>query len=145
MKNFTENPKILVHVYVKLLVVMYLQLQFELIFTFNKATIEIKKFLFIVIPAILNGGPSQPSLAKWFQRRRFINVKVYDGCQTPSYGKQSVDIFIANRKATSCYNMKIIYRKHLLAQNQINVSEWSDMFTCELLFQLASTIKIQLS
>jgi hypothetical protein len=31
------------------------------------------------------------------------------------------------------------------ARNQNNVSEWSDMLTCRLLFQWASTIKIQLS
>ena len=35
--------------------------------------------------------------------------------------------------------------KDWLARNQNNVSEWSDMFTCGLLFQWASTIKIQLS
>jgi hypothetical protein len=34
---------------------------------------------------------------------------------------------------------------HWLARNQDNVSEWSDMSTCVLLFQLASTIKIQLN
>ena len=34
--------------------------------------------------------------------------------------------------------------KYWLAQNQNNVSEWSDMSTCRLLFQWASTIKIQL-
>ena len=32
-----------------------------------------------------------------------------------------------------------------LARNQNNVSDWSDMFTRKLLFQWASTIKIQLS
>ena len=32
-----------------------------------------------------------------------------------------------------------------LAQNQDNVSEWGDMSTRGLLFQLASTLKIQLS
>ena len=32
-----------------------------------------------------------------------------------------------------------------LAQNQDNVSEWGDMYTRGLLFQLASTLKIQLS
>jgi hypothetical protein len=32
-----------------------------------------------------------------------------------------------------------------LAQNQNNVSEWSDMSTDGLLFQWASTVKIQLS
>jgi len=32
-----------------------------------------------------------------------------------------------------------------LAWNQYNASEWSDMSTCGLLFQWASTIKIQLS
>jgi len=35
--------------------------------------------------------------------------------------------------------------KDWLAWNQNNVSEWSDMFTRRLLFQWASTIKIQLS
>jgi hypothetical protein len=35
--------------------------------------------------------------------------------------------------------------KDWLARNQDNVSEWSDMSTCDLLFQWASTIKIQLS
>jgi hypothetical protein len=35
--------------------------------------------------------------------------------------------------------------KDWLAQNQNNVSEWSDMSTRGLLFQWASTIKIQLS
>jgi hypothetical protein len=35
--------------------------------------------------------------------------------------------------------------KGWLAQNQNNVSEWSDMSTRRLLFQGASTIKIQLS
>ena len=35
--------------------------------------------------------------------------------------------------------------KDWLAQNQDNVSEWSDMSTRELLFQCTSTIKIQLS
>ena len=35
--------------------------------------------------------------------------------------------------------------KDWLARNQNNVSEWSDMPTCGLLFQWASTIKIQLS
>jgi hypothetical protein len=32
-----------------------------------------------------------------------------------------------------------------LTRNQNNVSEWSDIFTHGLLFQWASTIKIQLS
>jgi len=32
-----------------------------------------------------------------------------------------------------------------MGQNQDNVSEWGDMSICRLLFQLASTIKIQLS
>jgi hypothetical protein len=32
-----------------------------------------------------------------------------------------------------------------LARNQNNVFEWSDMSTCGLLFQWASTIKLQLS
>jgi hypothetical protein len=36
-------------------------------------------------------------------------------------------------------------RKDWLARNQNNVFEWSDMSTCKLLFQWASTIKIQLS
>jgi hypothetical protein len=35
--------------------------------------------------------------------------------------------------------------KDWLAQNQNNVSKWSDMSTCGLLFQWASTMKIQLS
>jgi len=35
--------------------------------------------------------------------------------------------------------------KDWLAWNQNNVSEWSDMFTLGLLFQWASTTKIQLS
>ena len=35
--------------------------------------------------------------------------------------------------------------KDWLAQNQNNVSKWSDMSTCGLLFQWASTKKIQLS
>jgi len=35
--------------------------------------------------------------------------------------------------------------KDWLARNQNNVSEWSDMSTRGLLFQWASTIKIQLS
>jgi hypothetical protein len=35
--------------------------------------------------------------------------------------------------------------KDWLAQNQNNVSEWRDMSTRRLLFQCASTIKIQLS
>jgi predicted LPLAT superfamily acyltransferase len=35
--------------------------------------------------------------------------------------------------------------KDWLAQNRNNVSEWSNMSTHELLFQRASTIKIQLS
>ena len=35
--------------------------------------------------------------------------------------------------------------KDWLARNQNNVSEWSDMSTRGLLFQCASTIKIQLS
>jgi hypothetical protein len=35
--------------------------------------------------------------------------------------------------------------KDWLARNQNNVSEWSDMTTSGLLFQRASTIKIQLS
>jgi outer membrane protease len=35
--------------------------------------------------------------------------------------------------------------KDWLARNQNNVSEWSDMSTHGLLFQLASTLKIQLS
>ena len=35
--------------------------------------------------------------------------------------------------------------KDWLARNQNNVSEWSDMSTLGLLFQWASTIKIQLS
>jgi len=32
-----------------------------------------------------------------------------------------------------------------LVRNQNNVFEWSDMSTCRLLFQWASTIKIQLN
>jgi hypothetical protein len=32
-----------------------------------------------------------------------------------------------------------------VARNQNNVSEWCDMFTPELLFQWASTIRLQLS
>ena len=35
--------------------------------------------------------------------------------------------------------------KDWLARNQNNVSEWSDVSTLRLLFQLASTIKIQIS
>ena len=35
--------------------------------------------------------------------------------------------------------------KDLLARNQNNVSEWSNMSTCRLLFQWTSTIKIKLS
>ena len=35
--------------------------------------------------------------------------------------------------------------KDWLTRNQDNVSEWSNMSTCSLLFQLTSTIKIQLS
>jgi hypothetical protein len=35
--------------------------------------------------------------------------------------------------------------KDWLSRNQNNVSEWSDMSTCRLLFQWASTINIQLS
>ena len=35
--------------------------------------------------------------------------------------------------------------KNCLVRNQDNVSEWSDMSSCGLLFQWASTIKIQLS
>jgi hypothetical protein len=35
--------------------------------------------------------------------------------------------------------------KDRLARNRNNVSEWSDMFTPVLLFQWASTIKLQLS
>ena len=35
--------------------------------------------------------------------------------------------------------------KDWLARNQDNVSKWGDMFICRLLFQWASTIKIQLS
>jgi len=35
--------------------------------------------------------------------------------------------------------------KDWLAQNQDNVSEWGNMSVCGLLFQWASTIKIQLS
>ena len=35
--------------------------------------------------------------------------------------------------------------KDWLALNQNNVSEWNDMFTRELLFQWASTIKVQFS
>ena len=35
--------------------------------------------------------------------------------------------------------------KDWFARKQYNVSEWSDMSTCGLLFQWASTIKIQLS
>ena len=35
--------------------------------------------------------------------------------------------------------------KYWLARNQNNVSEWNDISTRGLLFQLASTIKIQLS
>jgi hypothetical protein len=35
--------------------------------------------------------------------------------------------------------------KDWLARNRNNVSKWNDMSTCGLLFQLASTIKIQLS
>jgi len=47
-----------------------------------------------------------------------------------------------------CFSAKhaaLIMRKSKdwLAHNQNNVSDWSDMSTCGLLFQLASTIKIQ--
>ena len=35
--------------------------------------------------------------------------------------------------------------KDRLAHNKDNVSEWSEMSTCELLFQWASTMKFQLS
>jgi hypothetical protein len=38
-----------------------------------------------------------------------------------------------------------IKSKDWLVKNQDNVSEWNDMSTCELLFQWASTIKIQLN
>ena len=38
-----------------------------------------------------------------------------------------------------------IKSKDWLARNQNNVSEWSDMSTCRLLFQWASTIKIQIN
>ena len=42
---------------------------------------------------------------------------------------------------------RIIRRKskHWLARNHNNVSEWSDISTCGLLFQWTSTIEIQLS
>jgi hypothetical protein len=36
-------------------------------------------------------------------------------------------------------------RKHQLARNQNNVSEWADMTVCGQLFQWAGTIKFQLS
>ena len=49
----------------------------------------------------------------------------------------------------SCFAAKqeVLRRKNRdwLAHNQNNVSEWSDMSTRGLLFQLATTIKIQLS
>ena len=35
--------------------------------------------------------------------------------------------------------------KYRMARNQDNVSEWSDMSTCGVLFQCVSTMKIQLS
>jgi len=48
-----------------------------------------------------------------------------------------------------CFSVKHeVFRcksKYWLALNQDNVSKWSDMSTCRLLFQWASTIKIQLS
>ena len=41
----------------KLLIAMYMQIQFELILTSNKAPIDnIKKYIFLVMAAILNGG-----------------------------------------------------------------------------------------
>jgi len=49
----------------------------------------------------------------------------------------------------SCFSTKyaafILKGKDYLARNQDNVFEWGDMSTCGLLFQWASTIKIQLS
>jgi hypothetical protein len=46
-----------------------------------------------------------------------------------------------------CFSAKHValrkYSKDWLARNQNNVSEWSDMSTRGLLFQWASTIKIQ--
>jgi hypothetical protein len=44
-----------------------------------------------------------------------------------------------------CFSAKHERVKDRLAQNQDNVYEWGDMSTCWLLFQWASTIKIQLS
>jgi hypothetical protein len=52
-----------------------------------------------------------------------------------------------NSAITKDYKIGIcyFYGKHCLARNQNNVSEWGDMSICRLLFQGASTIKIQLS
>ena len=46
-----------------------------------------------------------------------------------------------------CFSAKLAVlrrkSKDWLAQNQNDVSEWSDMYTCGLLFQWASTIKLE--
>ena len=68
---------------------------------------------------------------------------VYPGLQPPSSQTKDYRIGIC------CFSTKhtALRRKSKdwLAQDQDNVSEWGDMSTRGLLFQLASTIKIQLS
>jgi hypothetical protein len=51
-------------------------------------------------------------------------------------------IFVVSLLSTQHREKK---NKDWLAQNQNNVSEWSDMSTRKLLFQSASTINIQIS
>jgi len=61
----------------------------------------------------------------------------------PIWSNQSIQLAFA-----SClFAKQAAFKKNVndcLARNQDSLSEWSNMFTCELLFQRPSTIKIQL-
>jgi outer membrane protease len=75
---------------------------------------------------------------------RVLTSSVVDrGFESPSGQTKDYEIGIC------CFSTKhaALRRKDYdwLARNQNNVSEWSDMSTCGLLFQWATTVKIQLS
>jgi hypothetical protein len=61
-------------------------------------------------------------------------------------GQEAVNINVIVLSFTASLHTALRRKsKDWLALNQDNVSKWSDMSTCELLFQQTSTIKIQLS
>ena len=85
-----------------------------------------------------------------------IYIVAYINHQSSSHGIGGIMVSMLALDRTKDYKIGICWfsaryaalrskSKYWLAWNQNNVSEWSDMSTCRLLFQWASTIKIQFS